>query len=250
MTDSTLRQKYGLIMDWRVQVIITVFDMTCNLAVPAYRTLFGDLNSSELPYCKSAFTPWQLWAGSILTIILLWCFIIKKLRGRDTLSMNTEILRTVAAFILCYSPLITVVALMESGLLQHDSRIQLLVVPCSLFMIFDINVLSRHAWGELPPLKKTLWSTRSSAAVHSGADDDCIDAVQDPTELNTSLAILHSPALCAAYAAFVEKSLCYESFKFLVDATAYAKETYDSTSAQVSSVSLTIIVLCMCKYLS
>eukprot|EP00953_Heterococcus_sp_UTEX-ZZ885_P005215 3285-Heterococcus_DN1.PRE.1 len=123
---------------------------------------------------------------------------------------------------------------MDQSVLEYISRIHLLTVPWALAVVFDINVLSRHAWGVTAsaPLKKLLWSSRSSAAVHSVFDDDGTDVVQDPTQLNTSLAIMQSPTLCTAYAAFVEKSLCYESFKFLVDVTAYAKRMYESASAQ------------------
>jgi hypothetical protein len=238
MTDSKLRQKYSYIMDWRVQVLVNIFNTILSLAVPIY-IRSGDethdtTSTNTQTYCRSAFTPWQLWAGTILLCIVLWCLFLKKLYRRDSLSMSSEIIRTVAAFIVSYAPLISVVALMDKGVLEYDSRVQLLVIPWTLCVIVDVNVLSRHAWGvsEQNTLKKSLWSSRSNA-VHSVFDDDCIDIVQDPTKLNTSLAIMQSDTLCAAYAAFVEKSLCYESFKFLVDATAYAKETYDSSSAQV-----------------
>jgi hypothetical protein len=241
MTDSKLRQKYSYVMDWRVQVLFNTFNTALSVAVPIYLRSGDETDdtSTAQPYsssCRSAFAPWQLWAGTILVCIAVWCLFLKKLYRRDTLSMSSEIIRTVAAFILSYTPLITLVALMDKGVLEYDSRVQLLVIPWTVCVIIDINVLSRHAWGVLEQnsSRKSLWSSRSSAAVHSSADDDRLDVVQDPTQLNTSLAIMQSPTLCTAYAAFVEKSLCYESFKFLVDATAYAKETYESASAQVS----------------
>jgi hypothetical protein len=45
---------------------------------------------------------------------------------------------------------------------------------------------------------------------------------------------MKSPALNAAFALYVEKALCYESYKFLVDATAYADGVYTTTAEQVS----------------
>jgi hypothetical protein len=233
MTDAKLRQKYGYIMDWRVQTIVNILNTITSLAVPIF--IRSRPGAQSTAHCRSAFIPWQLWAASIVLILVIWCLILKTLRGRDSLSMHSEIIRSIAAFLVCFTPLISVVALMDQSVLEYDSRIHLLTVPWALAVIFDINVLSRHAWGVTAsaPLKKLLWSSRSSA-VHSVFDDDGIDVVQGPTQLNTSLAIMQSPTLCTAYAAFVEKSLCYESFKFLSDATAYAKETYDSASAQVS----------------
>jgi hypothetical protein len=49
----------------------------------------------------------------------------------------------------------------------------------------------------------------------------------------TSLRVLKSPPLTAAFAEYVEKALCYESFKFLVEASAYAQAVFESTVLQV-----------------
>jgi hypothetical protein len=168
--------------------------------------------------------------------------------------MSTEIMRTIGAFLLCYTPMIAVIGLMESGTVPPDSRIQLLAVPCTLYVIYDINVLSRPAWGVLHPsaAKKPLYfssSTRStrSASVHSTSGSEyMIDTRMDPASLNTSLAVIQVAPLCLAYAAFVEKSLCYESFKFLVDATSYAKDDYASVVAQVRVFKT--IYCSMCHY--
>jgi hypothetical protein len=235
MTDAKLRQKYGYIMDWRVQLISNTLMTIGSLAIPIFIRSRPSFSTAAGAYCRSAFIPWQLWAASILLILLVWCLVLKLLRGRDSLSMHSEIIRSIAVFLVCFTPLITVVAMMDKGVLEYDSRIHLLTVPWALAVIFDINVMSQHAWGVTAssPLKTLLWTSRSSA-VHSVFDDDCIDIVQDPTKLNTSLAIMQSATLCTAYAAFVEKSLCYESFKFLSDATAYVKGVYDSVPAQVS----------------
>jgi hypothetical protein len=46
---------------------------------------------------------------------------------------------------------------------------------------------------------------------------------------------MKSPALSAAFALYVEKALCYESYKFLLDATAYAEALYTTTAEQVST---------------
>jgi hypothetical protein len=237
MTDSKLRKRFGFIMDWRVQWFFSLLNLAGATTIQYLRWR----SERHLPFCRSALAPWPQWTLAILVGLALWCWIVKKLRGRDTLAMSTEIMRTVGAFLLCYAPMIAVIGLMESGIVPPDSRIQLLTVPCSLYTIFDINVLSRPAWGNLHPvaLKRPTYfssSTRSirSASVHSTTGSEyMMDTGIDPASLNTSLAVIQVAPLCLAYAAFVEKSLCYESFKFLVDATSYAKDEYDSVAAQV-----------------
>jgi hypothetical protein len=52
-------------------------------------------------------------------------------------------------------------------------------------------------------------------AVHArmAASETCASMV-DPCKLDSSLSLLKSPALSAAFALYVEKALCYESYKF------------------------------------
>jgi hypothetical protein len=59
------------------------------------------------------------------------------------------------------------------------------------------------------------------------------DAPLDPAKLNTSLRLLKSAPLKAAYAQYVEKALCYESYKFLVDAVEYADTLFEVPAEQV-----------------
>jgi hypothetical protein len=50
-----------------------------------------------------------------------------------------------------------------------------------------------------------------------------------------SLGVMKSTPLNAAFALYVERALCYESYKFLVDATAYADGVYATPAEQVSA---------------
>jgi hypothetical protein len=86
----------------------------------------------------------------------------------------------------------------------------------------------------------------SSAVVPTFADvatidDDCATGVRqhssklDASKLSTSLGVMKSTPLNAAFALYVERALCYESYKFLVDATAYADGVYATPAEQVSA---------------
>jgi hypothetical protein len=74
------------------------------------------------------------------------------------------------------------------------------------------------------------------------ASETCASTV-DPCKLDSSLSLLKSPALNAAFALYVEKALCYESYKFLLDATAYAEAVYLSPTEQVSIVGITYMYM-------
>jgi hypothetical protein len=149
------------------------------------------------------------------------------------------------------------VGLIEYNVLPVDTRIHVLVLIPSFFIIFDI------AWGALRCANRTTISRNSSSssmlnstvsqllrmlglrvggssAVLPGCAD--VSTVDDgPTcglnasMLSSSLSLMKSPALNAAYALYVERALCYESYKFLVDATAYADGVYATTADQVSN---------------
>jgi hypothetical protein len=139
--------------------------------------------------------------------------------------------------------MLVLMGLMNNGVLAYNAYIQLLVLPPALLSIFRICVLSRSAWGGQQQHKQPLWSffkLQSSArsyAVYadaSGTVGSCMSSI-DPCKLDCSLSLMKSPALNAAFAMYVEKALCYESYKFLVDATAYADGVYTTPAEQVRS---------------
>jgi hypothetical protein len=145
--------------------------------------------------------------------------------------------------LLCIHQMLVLMGLMKNGVLAHNAYITLLVLPPALLSIVRICVLSRYAWGPQQQRAQPLWifsklqSSRSYAvyADASSTVSSCLTTA-DPCKLDSSLSLMKSPALNAAFALYVEKALCYESYKFLVDATAYADGVYTTTAAQVSTV--------------
>jgi hypothetical protein len=161
----------------------------------------------------------------------------------DTVGMASEIARTVAAVYCCSLPQTVMIALASRGIVPVDTRIHLGAVACSFFILYDVNVMSRHAWGRQNTRKLVRYKT---VAVISSTQSDslrltssqsmrCVTgAPVDPAKLNTSLQLLKSEPLKAAYANYVEKALCYESYKFLVDAAEYSATVFEVPAEQVS----------------
>jgi hypothetical protein len=85
----------------------------------------------------------------------------------------------------------------------------------------------------------------TTPAATAGAPDS---SFYDPSKLDTSLRILKSAPLNAAFAKHVEGALCYESYKFLIDATAYADTVYVSIGEQVIHHAHALITCLKCSH--
>jgi hypothetical protein len=161
----------------------------------------------------------------------------------DTVGIASEIARTVGAVYCCDLPMAVMIALASRGIVPVDTRIHLGAVACSFIILFDVNVLSRHAWGRQN--SRRLVSYKTVAVISSSQSDSlrltssqsmrCVTGAPiDPAKLNCSLQLLKSVPLKAAYAKYVEKALCYESYKFLVDAAEYSDTVFEVPVEQVS----------------
>jgi hypothetical protein len=138
-----------------------------------------------------------------------------------------------------------------------------------------VNVLSRRKWGvpqqhssttfRMSTLCHTICMRKHGTdAVHPGSRANCESSstpcttpaaaaagapdssFYDPCKLDTSLRILRSAPLNAAFAKHVERALCYESYKFLTDATAHADTLYVSTGEQVMCYAHAVITCLQC----
>jgi hypothetical protein len=61
--------------------------------------------------------------------------------------MASEIARTVAAVYCCSVPQTVMIALASRGIVPVDTRIHLGAVVCSFYILYEVNVISRSAWG-------------------------------------------------------------------------------------------------------
>jgi hypothetical protein len=155
--------------------------------------------------------------------------------------MASEIARTIAAVYCCALPQTVMIALATRGIIPVDTRIHLCMLVCSFYVLYDVNVMSRHAWGRQNSRKLVSYKT---VAVISSTHSERFNVTQsmrcvtgapiDPAKLNCSLQLLKSVPLKAAYAKYVEKALCYESYKFLVDAAQYSDTVFAVLAEQVS----------------
>jgi hypothetical protein len=172
--------------------------------------------------------------------------------------MGSEIARNLGAYYVFCLPSLILVALMSHDVIPSDTRVHVLPLIVSYIIIIDVNVISRRAWGpqqSSKPLWRTQLSTRlaprtyRTVAVHTSmaASESCASTV-DPSKLDSSLRMMKSPPLNAAFALYVEKALCYESYKFLQDATAYAEAVYPTPVEQVKHC--IFCASCMCMYSS
>jgi hypothetical protein len=175
--------------------------------------------------------------------VLLQC-IHRLLAIGDTIGMASEMVRTIGAAFCSYVPLTILVALASNGIIPPDTRITLCAVACGFYSLFNITVLSRHSWGK----QRTRTGLNSSTvAVMSRAGSDIFEGnvsmrcvtdtpgTLDPTKLTKALLLLQSAPLKAAYAQYVEKALCFESYKFLVDGVVYADTVFETPSKQVNN---------------
>jgi hypothetical protein len=159
----------------------------------------------------------------------------------DTVGMGSEIVRTIVAVWCCALPQTILIALATKGIIPVDTRIHVCQVTLFYYVVFDVNILSRRYWG--------IHSSRSRGATYKGVaavisstmfnKSNSVHCESDSpralelTKLDKSLHLLRSPPMKVAYAQYVEKALCYESYKFLVEAVAYRDSAYDSATEQV-----------------
>jgi hypothetical protein len=173
-------------------------------------------------------------------------------------------------------PLVVIVGLMENDKIAVSVRAHILVLIPSFFIILDVNVLSRRMWGVPQQQSSTTYGMttlchticmrrQGTQLVHPGtranfesSSTPCTtpaaavgapdSGFYEPSKLNTSMSILKSAPLNAAFAKHVERALCYESYKFLTDATAYADTVYVSTGEQVIRHAHAVITCLKCSH--
>ncbi len=238
MADAKVRAKCSILLQTHVQGTIITVSTISFLAIPAYMETVSISNSETYAL---ALVPWQFWAGLILGVVPPVLVIVRKLYHiNDSLKMGEEIARCLLYFYIFCGPMIAVIALMYEQVLPVDTRIHLLGLCSSLAMIVDVNYISRRHWG----VKRFSKSSKRGglrfrgarvSVLHGGStySKHSADAVLQKCSSMGSLDMLKAPALNAAFSAFVERSLCYESYKFLLDTTLYAEMVYTSVMNQV-----------------
>jgi hypothetical protein len=95
---------------------------------------------------------------------------------------------------------------MGLGVIPVDTRVHLFIIVMACLIITDVNVVSRHAWGEVGSGHKHVnLSKRFSAGVRTAVDTVSQHMDAYAAKWQTSTEIMKSPALNAAFAAHVER---------------------------------------------
>jgi hypothetical protein len=167
----------------------------------------------------------------------------------DSIGMAVEIARSTAAAFCCQAVLVVLIALADKGIIPIDTRMHVCPLASTVLTLLDMHVLSRRYWGTHDNSKKSAnhravaVTTSTYSAIERGTSFNALAStnggkqILDPAKLNTSLKLLNSAPLKAAYEQYVEKALCYESYKFLVDATEYYTTEFSDPTEQVSVAS-------------
>jgi hypothetical protein len=155
--------------------------------------------------------------------------------------------------------------------MRFDSRVQGIMIADMLFMLLDTNVYSRRYWAHACSADAT---AAAAAAPAAGSQSTAVHAQQLHLQLQAhqqkpqqqksqrppqfaenmrwggsterptprssfaaagSMELIANPTMSAAYAAHVEASLCYESYKFLADSLVYRNTPFgDDIDEQVA----------------
>jgi hypothetical protein len=88
---------------------------------------------------------WILWASLLIAIQGPYLYIVKRsLAVKDVLSMGAEIARSLIAFDVCAGAYSILLAFMDAGYMQFDTRIHVLLIVMLAWILLDANVLSRR----------------------------------------------------------------------------------------------------------
>jgi hypothetical protein len=147
---------------------------------------------------------------------------------------------------------VTTLLWQAEGIIPLDLRSPLVIATGMLLIFLDVNVYSRRHWAvgaapapaaaaaaaaagkqqRIQPKKHRSQFMRSVyCASDSNPASSMLSSAAGSTQSSsqvfaTSIELIANPTMSAAYAAHVEASLCYESYKFLADSLGYANADY------------------------
>jgi hypothetical protein len=91
--------------------------------------------------------PWILWASMLVAIQGPYLYIVKRLLAvKDVLAMGAEVARSLIAFDVFAGAYFILLALVDTGYMQFDTRIHVLLIVMLAWILLDVNVISRRKW--------------------------------------------------------------------------------------------------------
>jgi hypothetical protein len=193
-------------------------------------------------------------------------------RVRDTLGMGAELYRALMMYYVCGSCYFTLIALMDYSIVRFSSRIHFMLVAGLAFMLLDTNLYSRRSWSTAVTELSFMTVGTTVGTPVGGSDNSFVSSSERPyssalglrserlystsasNSRRSSIAgglsqqrahphdrllldrpedMINDSFLHGAFQEHVEKSLCYEHYKFLAEAMAYSSATYRNPKQQV-----------------
>jgi hypothetical protein len=154
--------------------------------------------------------------------------------------------------------------LQSEGIIPVDLRSPLVITTGMLLIFLDVNVYSRRYWAAGVPAgtaaaqqRKKKHRSQFMRSVYCATSDSnpassmlsCTAGSSQGASLAfaSSIELIANPTMSVAYAAHVEASLCYESYKFLADSLAYSQADYGGDiDLQVSCLQVYLLLLPAC----
>jgi hypothetical protein len=191
---------------------------------------------------------------------------------QDTIGLGAEVARALLMYHVCGSCYLTMLALMDFGFVQFSTCVHFIIVAGLCFMVLDTNYYSKRYWSaSSTELGTTLSGSNNSLVCHEGHYSNVMTMRSDRAYIGSSSSekgmgtaarsssmsqlagglsqqqqfqhdrLLHDrpeDMICSldlnnAFREHIERSLCFESYKFLAEAMTYAKSLYDSPEDQV-----------------
>ncbi|KAG5187909.1 hypothetical protein JKP88DRAFT_275868 [Tribonema minus] len=252
VTSEEHRQKFMFLLSPANQVAVCMGGTLLLCGIPAVlQGTHAALHTDR--YCM-IYRPWWLYVGLFVCYIIVAIVTVRALYAViDTLGLAMEVSRSVGALIFFLGPYWLFLALSDFNIVTIDTRLQFCIWGLDYYLMFDTFIASRRYWGSEGLASQqcsTLWQRLCGNAnvknkkyavlptTHApGAAAAAGKAQQAPPDAArerwaSSLAMLESPPLAAAYAQYVQQALCYESFAFLSNVRQYESDGYDEIGPQ------------------
>eukprot|EP00953_Heterococcus_sp_UTEX-ZZ885_P022878 12623-Heterococcus_DN1.PRE.2 len=202
MSDAKLRNKYYMLLDWRVQAFAIVNATLSLLAVATY------IQTTEIAqketYCLGKDTT-DATGYSHLRLPHARVLLGNSAYQHHT-TLSTACQGTLAAFYILGGPYLVLNGLMGLGVVPLDTRVHVFIIAMAFVIITDVTVISRNAWTDLSPMRHSIkLSKRFSAGVRTAVDTVSQHNDAYAAKWQTSTEIMKSPAMNAAFAAHVER---------------------------------------------
>ncbi|KAG5181703.1 hypothetical protein JKP88DRAFT_246072 [Tribonema minus] len=234
MMSKEWRDKFGLILDGRAQAAVIIGSVSGLAAMAGI--LQSTKHASSEGYCIGHY-PWAFWVGVLLSITPPYMWLIKRLaEAQDNIGMGNEIGRALAAFYVFAGPYFILEALMFNDIIPFDTRIHILLMVCFFSIIVDVNYYSRRYWDPAStskPKQQGRWRFNRSVRTAVAYLEDAVSTYSK--QWKTSIDMIQVPALNVAFAAHVERCLCYESYKFLAESMAYTSSAFEDPEEQYAA---------------